>query len=198
VKKRLSQIAEIRTGLVLSRFKAKEGSPRRYSYPLVGLRCFAEGSTLDPAGVERFETDREPDEKYLTRAGDLLVRLRTPLKALYITEDEAGYLYPSLIAAIRLKDEDLISPKYLLHSLHSSSVFRQLSEKIKGTRIPTIRTADLAALEIVIPPRREQERVLAYLEAAEREARLMEELKSARRELARALLDRSIKKYEER
>ena len=185
--KRLDAVASIRTGLVLSRFKPTDELSKLFEYQLVGLRCFGESSTLDEQGLETFESKQQIDKKYLTRQGDILVRLRAPLRAVFVEEE--GLLFSSLTAVVRIEDA-AVSPKYLLHYLNSKPIQKQLSREIKGTRIPTVRTSDIAALKIVVPPMEEQHKLVGLLETTEREAQLLHRLVEARRELARSALER--------
>jgi len=194
VTQRLDAFATVRTGLVLNRFKATDQAPKSVEYQLVGLRCFTDGLVLDRWGLENFLAQEAVPSKYLTRKGDILVRLRAPLKAVYVEEE--GLLFSSLTAVIRT-DESIVLSEYLTHYLNSHTVQNRLLRSLKGTRIPTVKTSDIAALEVVIPPREKQRTLIGLMDTAEKERQLLQELIDLRKEASRAVFEKIIANYKE-
>ena len=72
----LNKIAEIKTGLVLSRKKAEVHSPYGHSYKIVSLKSFAENAIYDDAFTDEFISSEQINEDYKVSQGDILLRRR--------------------------------------------------------------------------------------------------------------------------
>jgi len=184
----LRDIATVRTGLVLSRKKAKPMSSSVHRYEQVSIRCFGSPIRLDREYTEIFEADKAVDERYLTREGDVLVRLRAPATAVYVGNDAEGLLVSSLLAVIRVSDENIL-PKFLAHYLNSETAQHLLRRDIKGTTIPMLKTRDLDELKIVIPPLEIQKRLVTYLNASQKEQELLRKLMDQKQSFSKAIFE---------
>jgi type I restriction enzyme, S subunit len=58
----------------------------------------------------------------------------------------------------------LMAPGFLAHYVASARVRDQWREKAQGTNINNLKTSDIASTEVPIPPRAEQERIVAAIE----------------------------------
>jgi restriction endonuclease S subunit len=68
---------------------------------------------------------------------------------------------------------------------------------LKGTRIPTVKTADIAALEVVVPPIEKQRALIGLRELEEKEKRLLRELVNLREEISRTAFEKIIANHKE-
>jgi len=185
---KLKDIATIRTGLVLSRKKATPHENPSYLYPLMTLKCFTSTSMIMSECVGTFSATEQIENQYMSRARDVVVRLRAPNQAVYVDPSNEGLLLSSLMAVIRIKD-NLVDPHFLTHYLNSEMVRKLLHRELKGTTIPMIKTKDLETLPLVLPPIQEQRKVVALMELAYRESTLLEKLRVEKLQLSQEILD---------
>ena len=196
VKKKLQDISYIRTGLVLNRYKFTSKSKEIFTYKQVGLRCFTSSIFLDKDKAEVFEAERLIDSKYFTQKGDVLIRLRAPMSAVYITEETEGLLIPSLLAVVRV-NKKFIDSKYLAYYLNTKYVKRILAKEIKGTSIPMIKTGNIETLELIDPLISEQKKLVSLLDLAQKEQDLLQKLINEKKQLSQTILDTIIQQNKE-
>ncbi|SHJ48134.1 restriction endonuclease subunit S [Tepidibacter formicigenes] len=135
---KLENIAEIRTGLVLSRKKAKS-SPEKI-YKILTLKSFEEHGEININELEEFESSELLSPLYLTKKGDVIIRLSSPYTAVYIEENLEGVVIPSLFSVIRLKNNKDILPEFLALYLNSDYGKRHINKFAVGSAISTIST----------------------------------------------------------
>jgi len=192
----LKKIADIRTGLVLSRKKASLSSEIKISYPLLSLKDFGEDIIPAQNTAEMFVATEKIKEIYLTQPGDVIIRLRRPVRALYIDTNHAGRIVPSLMVLVRTRDAD-IDPRFLTYTIHSSTCQASLMREIKGTTIAAIKTRDLEHLDIPLPPMAIQQKVVTLMQTMRREQDLLEELIREKKQLSQSVLDTIMQQYKE-
>ena len=81
---KLQSLAGVRSGLVLSRKQSKE--PTDYRYPLINLRCIQQEGNIDLHKADIYEAKESLKEEYLSRQGDIVVRLTAPYTAVLIDD----------------------------------------------------------------------------------------------------------------
>ena len=193
----LSDLTTVRTGLVVARKKAQLDSKNIMEYEQIGLRCFGSGVKLDKEQTDVFVSAEEIDGKYLTKEGDVVVRLRSPSSAVYIEKEDEGLLISSLLAVIRVRESTMLDAKYLAYYINSYSAQRILKQDMKGTAIPMLKTKDLEHLEITIPTMQKQKEVRALLDLAQKEQELLLTLVHEKEQLSQAVLDTIIQQNKE-
>lgn len=184
----LKEIANIRTGLVLSRKKAKLSDEVKMFYKQITLKSFSTSVRLQKDLFDEFISTEEIDSTYISRVGDIIVRLREPNVAAYIDENSAGLVIPSLMSIVRLEDNQ-IDNEFLAYYLNSTVIKRELKENIKGTTIPMIKTKDLESLKVVLPSLEEQKRLVELLKLSEKESEMLEQLIKQKKQFGQAILD---------
>ena len=80
----INDIAVVRTGLVTARKKKDAAALGTYKYQLLNLRCIANEGYIDKDYIEPYELSEELKDDYLTRMGDILIRLSAPYTAVMI------------------------------------------------------------------------------------------------------------------
>ena len=193
---KLKEIATVRTGLVLSRKKAAFHDDVKHFYRQITLKSFSDSITLQSQYFDDFISTEEINDTYISQAGDILVRLREPNTAVYIDEDYAGFVVPSLMVIIRVDDER-VDNAFLAHYLNSRVVRRILEREVKGTTIPMIKTRDLEDLDIVLPLLQEQKKAVAFMKLAAKELQLLEKLKEEKKCYSQAVLETIIEQNKE-
>ena len=189
---KLGDLSTVRTGLVVARKKARLDSPEKIEYKQISLRCFDNGVKLDKSKNDIFTSAEKIDTKYLTQIGDVVVRLRAPSSAVYIEKEDEGLLIHSLLAVIRV-DSKLLNAKYLAYYINSHNAQRILKQDVKGTAIPMLKTKDLEELKIALPPLEKQNKLVQFLELADKERGLLMELAHEKKKLSQVILNNIIK-----
>ena len=192
MRKKLGKLASVRTGLVIARKKAKLDSQYKIEYEQISLRYFGRGIKLNRFEKELFVSAENIDRKYLTQEGDVVVRLRAPSSAVYIGKEDKGLLIHSLLAVIRVESK-LLDAKYLAYYINAHATQRILKQDVKGTAIPMLKTKDLEELNITLPTLEKQKEIVRFLELANREQNLLQQLIKEKQELSQAILNNIIK-----
>ncbi len=191
---KLNEISSIRTGLVLSRKKAQSYDETKRTYKLLTLKAFSSSTYSTYKNLDKFVSREEISEEYISRVGDIIVRLREPINAVYIDKSTEGMLIPSLMCIIRTNDNISINKEFLAYYLNSTEVKKALQSRIKGTTIPMIKTRDIEELDIVLPPVSEQTKIVAFLKLSQSETELLDKLKRQKEHFAKSVLDTIIER----
>lgn len=161
LKKKLSEIATLQTGLVLNRKEARCDEETVKYYKKVSMRFLNEYGVLERDDLNIFASTEKLDPSLLTHANDILVKLFTPVFPTLVTEETEGMVIPSQLAVIRVFDERVL-PEYLRYYLSTPEV-SELMLSIEGWRSQrTIKVGTFAEIEIPIPPI-EKQRLIANL-----------------------------------
>ncbi|MBE6772028.1 MAG: restriction endonuclease subunit S [Ruminococcaceae bacterium] len=161
LKKKLSEIATLQTGLVLNRKEARCDEETVKYYKKVSMRFLNEYGVLERDDLNIFASTEKLDPSLLTHANDILVKLFTPVFPTLVTEETEGMVIPSQLAVIRVFDERVL-PEYLRYYLSTPEV-SELMLSIEGWRSQrTIKVGTFAEIEIPIPPI-EKQRIIANL-----------------------------------
>ena len=155
---KISEIADIQSGLVLSRKAAKENM-NIYPYQRLTLRSVTEDCLLDISSFETYEACEPIDEQFLTKENDIIVRLFAPVCATLITKDYEGLVVPSQLAIIRLKDSCPYLPGYLSVYLTNQRILENLIEGAGMAAQKIIKVGNVAELEIPCLPIEKQKMI---------------------------------------
>ena len=155
---KISEIADIQSGLVLSRKAAKENMDV-YPYQRLTLRSVTEDCLLDISSFETYEACEPIDEQFLTKENDIIVRLFAPVCATLITKDYEGLVVPSQLAIIRLKDSCSYLPGYLSVYLTNERSLENLIEGAGMAAQKIIKVGNVAELEIPCLPIEKQKMI---------------------------------------
>lgn len=172
---KISEVSDIRTGIVLVRNRQDIGE-NNYSYIHLTLRSFGENGNFFKEYCEEVELNKEADSQFLTRKGDIIVRLREPNIAICIGENDENLLISSLFAIIRLKDNVNILPEYLTAVLNSEYVKNQLKVHIGQTTIVTLNTSALREVNIPKKNISQQEKIVELENLFKKDLLLTEKL----------------------
>lgn len=190
---KLNDIAEIKTGLVLSRKKAEAHTPSEYSYKIVSLKSFAENTVFDDSFADEFISNEQISEEYKVGLGDVLLRLREPNFAVYIDKDYKDLIYSSLMVRIRVKS-DIFDPRFVAHYLNSSAVKRALAPDVSGTTIAMIGVASLNNIKIPAINLQTQNKIVKYLDLAREESEILQNLAAQKQKYHKSIFENLIKK----
>ena len=173
----INDIAVVRTGLVTARKKKDAASLGTYKYQLLNLRCIANEGYIDKDYIEPYELSEELKDDYLTRMGDILIRLSAPYTAVLINKPElCGIVVPSHFAIIRV-DERYALPGYVFWVLRREKNKITMMQNSSGsTAFGTISSGLISSLPITLLPLHEQQIIGELLCLSEREQELLQKL----------------------
>ena len=188
---KLKEIAAVRTGLVLSRKKASPYDEQKKCYRQITLKSFSNSTTLQGEYFDEFISTESIDDKYISKVGDIAIRLRKPNIAAYIDEKSASLVIPSLICVIRVKESN-VNSAFLAYYLNSTPVRKMLEREIKGTTIPMIKTKDVENIEVVLPSLEVQNKTVEMMSLAAKEIELTKKLIRHKEQFSQAVLDKTV------
>ncbi len=187
---KLEEIADIRTGQVLSRKIAKGEIAKIYR--VFQLSSIEKDGTICDSSIDTFNSKTEIDSKLLTKEGDILIRLSNPYTSVYIEKKYENILIPSLIAVIRMKLEEIL-PEYVKIYLNSEKAKEQIRKEANGTVIETINTKSLKNIQIPIPTLEKQYEIAKLAEIYIEEKKLSEKLIQLKEKEFESILEEAIK-----
>ncbi len=122
------------------------------------------GGSIDWDNVPYCEEVPNIFEKYRLKPNDILVsRAGSVGVSFRIADVPPNVVFASYL--IRFNPLEGIHPKYIESFLQSASYWRSISEFTAGIAIPNVNASKLASLELPIPPKNEQARIVAKLDA---------------------------------
>ena len=186
----INDIAVVRTGLVTARKKKDAASLGTYKYQLLNLRCIANEGYIDKNYIEPYELSEELRDDYLTRMGDILIRLSAPYTAVLINKPElCGIVVPSHFAIIRV-DERYALPGYVFWVLRREKNKMTMMQNSSGsTAFGTISSGLISSLSITLLPLHEQQIIAELLCLSEREQELLQKLSEEKKTYNTLLLN---------
>ena len=186
----INDIAVVRTGLVTARKKKDAASLGTYKYQLLNLRCIANEGYIDKNYIEPYELSEELKDDYLTRIGDILIRLSAPYTAVMINKPElCGIVVPSHFAIIRV-DERYALPGYVFWVLRREKNKITMMQNSSGsTAFGTISSGLISSLPITLLPLHEQQIIGELLCLSEREQELLQKLSEEKKTYNTLLLN---------
>ena len=188
---KLQSLAGVRSGLVLSRKQSKE--PTDYRYPLINLRCIQQEGNIDLHKADIYEAKESLKEEYLSRQGDIVVRLTAPYTAVLIDDTTSGMVISSNFVVIRIEDKRLL-PEYLFWLLNTQKVKRRIYENTTSNMLGAIKAKFLMDFELVLLPIEVQQKIAQLNLLAKKESQLLKELAAEKEKLYSSLLDQEYKR----
>jgi len=171
----LGDIADIKTGLVLSRKKAEIEYTAKATYKLLSLKNISEDGFLENDSFEEFVSNDELEDHYFTKEGDVLMRLSQPYTAVCIDKEYSGLLIPSYFAIIKV-DQSKVMPRYIAWYLNTWNVKKELERSQAGSRIPSTNQHVLKTIPIIAASLSKQKALIELYQLHQKEKRLYKKL----------------------
>lgn len=172
---RLNELATINTGLVTARKQDKVPKDDSIKYKMLNLKAINEKGYIEDDLLEEFWAKERLKAGYLTRVGDIVVRLTTPFTAILIDEKHAGLIIPSHFVVIRA-DVKWILPQYLEWLLNTDKVRQELQQNLNSTTIGTVKPMSYALLNIEPITLKEQEKIGELYKLSKKELHLLSQI----------------------
>lgn len=190
----LSDIATIRTGMVVSRVEARGGAIPVGTCRVLSLRCLGDSGVLDLRNAELRNIGVSVKDEFLTWKNDVLIRLSAPYSSALIAKDEeCGLVVPSYFAIIRMKNKKF-DPAFVLGILRQDATKKAIVQEMSGNGfLSTIKSSFFGTLSI---PNIAKERQIAMgrlVLLADKEQELLRRLAKQKAFLNKNLMNRIYK-----
>lgn len=171
----LGEIAQVKTGLVLSRKKAEFEHDAKAKYKLLSLKNISEDGSIVNELFDEFISNDDLDHHYFTEEGDVLIRLSQPYTAVFIDKDHTGLLVPSYFAIIKVNEAKVL-PQYAAWYLNSLNVKKELERSQAGSRIPSTNQHAIRNIPIMLASISKQQILIELFLLHQREKMLYKKL----------------------
>ncbi len=151
---RIGDAAEVRSGLVLARKSSR--TPTSYRYPLLNLRSINDDGYINTDDLDLFYAAEALQNDYVSRVGDIIIRLSAPYTAVLIDDGTAGMVISSNFAIIRT-DQQQIVPSYLYWLLNTPKVKKQIYENTTSNMLAAIKPMYFSDFDIFLLPLEKQQ-----------------------------------------
>jgi len=122
---KLREVAEVIKGAYLLEGKANKKIKIYEELTMVSLEPVA---FLDERKVISVNMDKHVSSKLLTRAGDVVVSLYSPMIACYVEKGQEGYVVPHYMAIVRMKSYVKMDSRFIVHFINSARGRRSLAK----------------------------------------------------------------------
>jgi len=161
--KKLSEVADIHSGLVLGRKEADASDRETHLYKQLNLRSISENGSIDIALLDDFLSAEAINPQFITKVNDVIMRLFAPLCPVLITTDFTDLVVPSQLAIIRT-DGRFITPEFVCIYLSQKSVMNEIVAD-GDLSMRSIRIGALSDVKIPMLPKKRQEEVALFTRA---------------------------------
>lgn len=189
--KKLSEIADVQSGLVLTRKEAAPDSEQVIKYKQLNLRSIQEDGTIISDALNDFCAADTLNRQFITQEGDIVMRLFAPLHPVLISQPFSGLVVPSQFAIIRLTSVQLRAA-FLCQYLSQYGVIDEVAIKDGGHSIRGIKISTLSDIIIPILPLDQQDKIIAFMNAHIRQKKLYIDLIEQHDLQAKAVIKRAI------
>jgi restriction endonuclease S subunit len=191
----LGDIAEIRTGLVLTRKKAMLDLQVHATYKLITLKNINEDGTFNEENYDLFQSNEPLEPRYFTVEGDILIRLSYPNTAVCVGKQQSGLLVPSYFAIVKVNHTNFLS-EYIAWYLNTPEVKKEIERSQAGSRIPSTNQNVLKTIPIVNKTLNKQKALIKLLELHRREIELYKRLVNEKIQLFKGITEQVLNKEE--
>lgn len=147
---KLREIAEVIKGVHLLEGTKKE---KLKTYKELSMLSLEPISFLDERKMIQVNVAHNVSSKQLTRAGDVIVSLYSPMIACYVEKGQEGYVVPHYMSIVRIKNYKKIDSRFIVHFINSTRGRRALartSESFFTSRPTSLPLAILNEVELLI------------------------------------------------
>lgn len=189
---KISDIADVQGGLVLSRKEASSNVETCYKYKRLTVRALGEDGYIENNELEDFYSNELLDHALFTTRGSVVVRLVSPMYPIFINEDCENLLVPSQIAVLRVKNQNILMPQYLRLCLAQRNIQEKVQKIERGTAQRTVKIGTITELQIVIPDMKTQKMAVKIDEMSRKRERMYQNLIKQERLLTEKIIQNII------
>lgn len=171
----LGEIANVKTGLVLSRKRAEIDRDALATYKLFTLKNINDDGLIESSIFEKFASNDYLEDHYFTEEGDILMRLSHPYTVVYIDKEHQGLLVPSYFAIIKVNQKKVL-PQYIAWYLNTPYIKKELERAHAGSRIPSTNQHVIRNLPVKITSLPRQKKIIELFCLHQKEKQLYKKL----------------------
>ena len=183
---KLSDWAEIRSGLVLARKQST--SPTQNNYKLLTLKSINPKGYIEEDLLDDYFAIERLNENYISQMGDIVVRTSSPYTAVLIDKETQGIVVSSYFTIIR-SNKIMLKPEYLYWLLNNEETFKTIQKNNFGNILGSIRPQFFSDLEVLLLPLNEQEKISELNLLFKKEQQLLIALKEQKELKAKYILE---------
>ncbi len=175
---KLGEMANVRSGLVLSRKQARGLTGIRY--PLLNLRSISAEGSIDRSQLDVFDAVEHLASEYVSRVDDVIVRMSSPYTAVLIDETSAGIVISSNFIIIHC-NKNIILPEYLFWLLNKPETKRAIYENTSSNMLGAVKAKFFTDFDLLPLSMEDQRKIAAMNALAIKETQLLHRLASEKK-----------------
>ncbi|MER5458640.1 restriction endonuclease subunit S [Micromonospora sp. NPDC002389] len=166
---RLGDVCDVKAGYSYSRLRAEERSDEQ-GVPIVLPRHLRDGRIVADKPPRAPRATAKALKDYWLRTDDVLcVRTGALTAPAIVRPTETDWLLSTNLLRLRVSDPDVLNPYYLYAYLRSAAGTDRMKAFVRATVTAYVTAADVAAMEIPLPPQARQQSLVAALRALDEE-----------------------------
>lgn len=173
---KIEEVAEIFSGQIMSRITSAGDKESDTVHPfrvIVPKAITSDGLILENE-IPTEQVKVMPDERRITKVGDIVIKLSTPFDSATITEQFAGCLVPSFCAIIRHGEK--IDNDYLQAFLNSRFCKEQLKAKVAGAVMTILSIGKISDVNIPLPSLEQQKEIGANYRIVQKKIAIVKQI----------------------
>ena len=183
---KLGEMANVRSGLVLSRKQARGATGIRY--PLLNLRSISAEGSIDRSQLDVFDAVEHLASEYVSRVDDVIVRMSSPYTAVLIDETSAGIVISSNFIIIHC-NKSIILPEYLFWLLNRPETKRAIYENTSSNMLGAVKAKFFTDFDLFPLSMEDQRKIAAMNALAIKETQLLHRLASEKEQYYNQLIN---------
>lgn len=183
---KLGEMANVRSGLVLSRKQARRSTGIRY--PLLNLRSISAEGSIDRSQLDVFDAVEYLASEYVSRVDDVIVRMSSPYTAVLIDETSAGIVISSNFIIIHC-NKSIILPEYLFWLLNRPETKRAIYENTSSNMLGAVKAKFFTDFDLFPLSMEDQRKIAAMNALAIKETQLLHRLASEKEQYYNQLIN---------
>ena len=187
---KLGEMANVRSGLVLSRKQARGSTGIRY--PLLNLRSISSDGSIDRRQLDVFDAVEHLAPEYVSRVNDVVVRMSSPYTAVLIDETSAGIVISSNFIIIHC-NKSIILPEYLFWLLNRPETKRAIYENTSSNMLGAVKAKFFTDFDVLPLSMEDQRKIAAMNALAIKETQLLHRLACEKERYYNQLIDKIYK-----
>lgn len=184
----LKDIASIHTGYT---FRGSIEPDEDGELRVVQIKDLVIGKPIPYVNLVQTSLDNVRRESFIQNGDVLFISRGTRNQAIPVEQDFTNVIFGAQILAVRTGDKVL--PSYLACYLNLKPAQRYLEEYGVGSNVRVVTKSILEEMPVAVPPIEVQKRIVALCELSFKEERLMEEIKTKRKQLVEEALAKVLK-----
>ena len=183
----LNKIAEASIGAPIARYKHNELLDKsKFKYKILSQNMFDGSGIICDFTMDTFISNKNLDDS-CTQEGDIVYGMRKPNDAIYISSKYIGVLVPSYMAIIRCTSSKVV-PEYLAYKLNTTAIQQQLYKHIQGAAIPLLKVVNLREVEVDLPSKEQQQKIIEVVKTGYKEINTLKELITEKTKILKSIL----------